>query len=201
MERLTGWLPGTSALDILRGGKVLAAKQAHRFNTKRRSVFAAAFATRVVERYWEEIQVGYRKTWSLPSVFTEPDLRILTDEAKWLAGAIGRAAAQVDPVTAVLPKQLLREHGGAVVENHLNMVRPLQPVLAVKPDVLAAFLNSGVADQAFRCLSGSVAVSAYELEALPLPPPDALSGLSHAVACGASREATDKICARMYGLV
>ena len=104
-------------------------------------------------------------------------------------------------VAAVLPSQILKEHRGAVVENHLNMVRRLQPSPAVKPDVLAAFLNSGIADQAFRCLSGSVAVSAYELEALPLPPPDALSELSRAVACRASREAIDKICARLYGLV
>jgi len=591
MERLTGWSPGTSALDILRAGKALAARQAQQFTTKRRMVFAVAFATKVVERYWAEIQAGDEKTWSLPTAFTEPDLRSLTSEAKWLAGAIGRAAARVDPVTAgyfvgttyaavlppevrarfgvyytppalaarlldqataagadwntctvldpacgggaflapvaqrivkqlshlepepllraitdrvhgfeidpvaawmsqtfleatllpacraanrrlpvvvevrdslterpshggydlvignppygrvtlspelrtrysaslyghanlygvftelalrwvrpggliayvtptsflageyfknlrrllgceappvavdfiahrkgvfddvlqeallatycrdgkrgegpvnlltpidesmvqvltvaaftlpaapdepwliprnlaqaslvqrmrsmphrladwgytvstgplvwnrhkdqlrrglgadclpliwaeavtpdgrfvqratranhqpyfrprpdddwlvvtrscvllqrttakeqsrrliaaVLPSQLLKQHGGAVVENHLNMVRPLQSSPAVKADVLAAFLNSGVADQAFRCLSGSVAVSAYELEALPLPPSDALSELSQAVACRAGREAIDKICARLYG--
>ena len=32
---------------------------------------------------------------------------------------------------------------------------------------LTAFFNSGVADEGFRCINGSVAVSAAELEALP----------------------------------
>ena len=36
---------------------------------------------------------------------------------------------------------------------------------------IAAFLVSAVLDEAFRCISGSVAVSAAELEALPLPAP------------------------------
>jgi adenine-specific DNA-methyltransferase len=70
----------------------------------------------------------------------------------------------------------------------------------VTPEVLAAFLNSSIADQAFRCLSGSVAVSAYELEALPLPPPAATRELRNAVACGFAREVIDTIVARLYGL-
>jgi len=44
--------------------------------------------------------------------------------------------------------------------------------------VLAALLNSAVVDQVFRCISGSVAVSAFELEALPLPVPSALTLLA-----------------------
>lgn len=103
-------------------------------------------------------------------------------------------------IATVLPAQLLKQHGGAVVENHLNMLRPLESTPAVRPEVLATFLNSGVADQAFRCLSGSVAVSAYELEALPLPPADALPELGEAVACRAGRDVIDKICARLYGV-
>lgn len=51
MERITGWLPGTASLDILRAGKRLAAKQAQPFGARRRTIFAAAFAARVVERY------------------------------------------------------------------------------------------------------------------------------------------------------
>lgn len=78
------------------------------------------------------------------------------------------------------------------------MVRPLHSPPVVRPAALAAFLNSAIVDQAFRCLSGSVAVSAYELEALPLPPPDALGDLSAAVATAASRDVIDTICARLY---
>ena len=33
-------------------------------------------------------------------------------------------------------------------------------------------LNSAVVDRIFRCISGSVAVSAFELAALPLPAPE-----------------------------
>ena len=48
------------------------------------------------------------------------------------------------------------------------MVRPVgRP--NVSPALLAAVLNSKVVDQVFRCISGSVAVSAFELEAVPLP--------------------------------
>ena len=101
-------------------------------------------------------------------------------------------------IAAVLPSRFLRQYGGAVVENHLNMIRPLHSQPAVRPPVLAAFLNSTIVDQAFRCLSGSVAVSAYELEALALPPPGALSELSAAVAGQASPDAIDTICARLY---
>lgn len=74
-------------------------------------------------------------------------------------------------VAAELPKDFLEEHGGAVVENHLNMVRPIDDEPAVEAAVVSAFLNSTYADDAFRCISGSVAVSAYEIGALPLPDP------------------------------
>lgn len=73
-------------------------------------------------------------------------------------------------VAAEMPSRFIKKHGAVVVENHLNMVRPLpgrKPL--VSPAVVAAFMNSAIADQAFRCISGSVAVSAFELEALPLP--------------------------------
>lgn len=71
-------------------------------------------------------------------------------------------------IAAELPAAFLRTHKAVVIENHLNMVRPVgQP--QVSPALLAAVLNSSVVDQVFRCISGSVAVSAFELEAVPLP--------------------------------
>jgi adenine-specific DNA-methyltransferase len=66
----------------------------------------------------------------------------------------------------------------AVVENHLNVVTAgsiIPPRVPV--EVLAALLNSEPVDRLFRSLSGTVAVSATELAALPLPAPDALDGL------------------------
>ncbi|HSR49753.1 MAG TPA: N-6 DNA methylase [Acidobacteriota bacterium] len=72
-------------------------------------------------------------------------------------------------IAATLPQGLLDEHGSVVVENHLNMVRPVKSTPEVSPQAVAAVLNSDIVDSAFRCISGSVAVSAYELKALPLP--------------------------------
>jgi len=70
----------------------------------------------------------------------------------------------------------------------------------VAPAVLTAFLNSSAADRAFRCLSGSVAVSAYELESLPLPDPVKLDNLKKLVKQGMSRKEIDNACNRLYGL-
>lgn len=96
---------------------------------------------------------------------------------------VQRTTAKEQPrrlVAAELPQSFLDEHGGAVVENHLNMVRPTNDGdLEVEAGVVSAFLNSSYADAAFRCISGSVAVSAYEIESLPLPDP--LSPSVHAV--------------------
>jgi adenine-specific DNA-methyltransferase len=54
------------------------------------------------------------------------------------------------------------------------------------------------ADHAFRCLSGSVAVSAYELEALPLPAPAAMAAVTNLIRGRADRKRIDAACARLY---
>ena len=74
-------------------------------------------------------------------------------------------------IAAELPATFIEEHGSVVVENHLNMIKPQGGAPRVTPAALAVLLNSDVVDQVFRCINGSVAVSAYELEALPVPPP------------------------------
>jgi adenine-specific DNA-methyltransferase len=100
-------------------------------------------------------------------------------------------------VAAALPGDFVAEHGSVVVENHLNMLRPTRPS-QVPPDVLAAFINSAAADAAFRCVSGSVAVSAYELEALPLPPAESLGELTRLVRRGGGKPEIEAVCARLY---
>lgn len=101
-------------------------------------------------------------------------------------------------IAAALPASFLSRHGAAVVENHLNMVRPSVTRPPISAAVLTAFLNSAAADRAFRCVSGSVAVSAYELEALPLPSPSELEELARLVRAGASRGRLDDACERLY---
>lgn len=98
---------------------------------------------------------------------------------------------------AELPQSFIDTHGAVTVENHLNMLvsdgRP-----AVSPRVLASFLNSLAADAAFRCISGSVAVSAYELEAMPLPTIDALKPVAKAIAERRSAADIEKAWLRLY---
>lgn len=101
-------------------------------------------------------------------------------------------------IAAELPAAFVALHGGVVVENHLNMLISLGAP-KVSPKVLTALLNSAVVDQLFRCISGSVAVSAFELEALPLPSAAALASLTALIARGADRDALDRACAALYG--
>jgi adenine-specific DNA-methyltransferase len=73
-------------------------------------------------------------------------------------------------IAAELPRYFIDRHGAVIVENHLNMIKPIAGrTPKVSPAAVAAFLNSTIADRVFRCMNGSVAVSAFELEAMPLP--------------------------------
>lgn len=101
-------------------------------------------------------------------------------------------------IAAELPRSFLDRHGAVVVENHLNMVRPVSRKANVAAATLAAVLNTKVVDQLFRCINGSVAVSAYELEALPLPPPDTMKRIERLVAKGAGRDQIEREVAVAY---
>lgn len=101
-------------------------------------------------------------------------------------------------IAAALPAEFLDKHGGVVIENHINMIRPITEAPLVSAEVLGAFINSAAADRAFRCVSGSVAVSAYELESLPLPGPEELMELTRLVDAGADRESIEAACSRLF---
>jgi adenine-specific DNA-methyltransferase len=101
-------------------------------------------------------------------------------------------------IAAALPAEFLEKHGGVVIENHINMIRPTTEAPQVSAEVLGAFINSAAADRAFRCVSGSVAVSAYELESLPLPGPQDLVELTRLVDAGADRESIEAACSRLF---
>jgi adenine-specific DNA-methyltransferase len=73
-------------------------------------------------------------------------------------------------VAAYLSQETLDDWGGrVVVENHVNVVRPVFGSPTLSADVLTRLFATETIDRVLRCLSGSVAVSAYELEALPIP--------------------------------
>lgn len=100
-------------------------------------------------------------------------------------------------IAAELPQAFLEEHGAVVIENHLNMIYATEEAL-VPPRVIAALLNTKVLDDLFRCISGSVAVSAFELEALPLPAPEALKQLEHAIDTGATPDELEALLETAY---
>lgn len=101
-------------------------------------------------------------------------------------------------IAAEMPAEFLRQHGAAAVENHLNMVRAVVSQPPVPSAAVAALLNSAAADAAFRCINGSVAVSAFELEAMPLPPPDVMCRVAALVMAGAPRAEVEAVIADAY---
>ncbi|HLI12351.1 MAG TPA: Eco57I restriction-modification methylase domain-containing protein [Alphaproteobacteria bacterium] len=102
-------------------------------------------------------------------------------------------------IAAEMPDSFVTKHGGVVVENHLNMIRPVNRTPSVSLAALAALLNTAVVDAVFRCINGSVAVSAYELEALPLPAPEAMATIERLVKQGADKTAIEQAARQLYG--
>ena len=102
-------------------------------------------------------------------------------------------------LAAVIPQTFLDQHKGAVVENHLNLVY-IAGHSPITPNTIAALLNTEAVDRAFRCISGSVAVSAYELLALPLPSLSQLQELERFISFGANRSAIERKVATFYGV-
>ena len=101
---------------------------------------------------------------------------------------------------AELPMSFVEKHGGVVVENHLNIIRPLDGEPKVTPAALSALLNSEVVDRLFRCMNGSVAVSAYELKSLPLPSPEDVKAIDRMVHRRAKRKTVERAVERLYSV-
>ena len=102
-------------------------------------------------------------------------------------------------IAAELPVSFVAKHRSVVVENHLNMIKPAKGAPKVSPAAVARLLNSEIVDQLFRCINGSVAVSAYELEALPLPSPEAMRAFERLIERRAKREVLEAEAERLYG--
>lgn len=103
-------------------------------------------------------------------------------------------------IAALLPETFVKSHGGVVVENHLNMIKPIPGKALVTPATVAALLNAKALDLTFRCISGSVAVSAYELNTLPLPSPEQIKAIETLIQGGAPQKTIETLIARIYGV-
>jgi len=102
-------------------------------------------------------------------------------------------------IAAELPTAFIRKFGAVVIENHLNMVRALNGSCAITPRTLAALLNTHTLDRVFRCISGSVAVSASELASLPLPPLEQLQQLEQMLHESATNDQIEHFVGTLYG--
>lgn len=76
-------------------------------------------------------------------------------------------------VAAVVPTNLLEQHGGFVGENHTVILEAIKDC-GIPPDLLMAVISSSPIERYFRCISGATNVSIFELSQLPLPAPDRL---------------------------
>ena len=101
--------------------------------------------------------------------------------------------------SAVIPQSFIDKHGGVVVENHLNIIYANEDC-QVSAEAVSFILNSEAADRAFRCISGSVAVSAYELEAMPLPSVEQSKIVESLLLAGASNNEIEAEIASFYSL-
>lgn len=104
-------------------------------------------------------------------------------------------------LAAILPQKFIDETGGVVVENHINIVYSNGLFSAVRPEVIEILLNSQVVDRAFRCISGSVAVSAYELNSIPLPSLEQVMEIQSLLDAGVHRRIIERTIAGFYGVM
>lgn len=74
-------------------------------------------------------------------------------------------------VGAPVSKLLMKKFGGVVGENHVVFLEQVDSKPKFAPSKLAAVLRSDLIDRLFRCISGVVNVSIFELNQLPLPDP------------------------------
>lgn len=100
----------------------------------------------------------------------------------------------------VLPDTFIAEHGPVLIENHVQVLKPAAAQPQVPLETVTAFLNSCVANELFRCVSGSANVSVEELLALPLPDPQDLNGITKMVSQAAGRSEIERACYQLYAL-
>lgn len=91
------------------------------------------------------------------------------------------APEQIKRLTSVhlTQSEIDRLGGAVVVENHVNVVRPSRSQPAISMELLGRLLATNALDAVARCISGSVALSAFELSSLPLPNEETLSRLEN----------------------
>jgi adenine-specific DNA-methyltransferase len=97
-------------------------------------------------------------------------------------------------VAAAVSQGVFDTYGGFIGENHVVIIEAVNNRPALSPAKLAKLLSTQMVDRYFRCISGATNVSAFELNQLAPPNPDAL------VATTASGKSMDEAVSLAYGL-
>lgn len=77
-------------------------------------------------------------------------------------------------VAAAVSPGVFDTYGGFIGENHVVIIEAISDKPALPPTKLAKLLSAHAVDRYFRCISGATNVSAFELNQLALPNPQAL---------------------------
>lgn len=88
-------------------------------------------------------------------------------------------------VAAAVSPGVFATYGGFIGENHVVIMEQVTDKPALPPAKLAKLLSTHTVDRYFRCISGATNVSAFELNQLGLPNPQALK---EAIANGGSMD-------------
>jgi adenine-specific DNA-methyltransferase len=88
-------------------------------------------------------------------------------------------------VAAAVSPGIFDTYGGFIGENHVVIIEAVSNKPALPPKRLVTLLSTYAVDRCFRCISGATNVSAFELNQLALPKPQALK---EAIANGRSMD-------------
>jgi adenine-specific DNA-methyltransferase len=88
-------------------------------------------------------------------------------------------------VAAAVSPGVFDTYGGFIGENHVVIIEAVSDKPALSPTRLVKLLSTYAVDRCFRCISGATNVSAFELNQLALPNPQALK---QAIASGRSMD-------------
>jgi adenine-specific DNA-methyltransferase len=77
-------------------------------------------------------------------------------------------------VAAAVSPQVFKCYGGFIAENHVVIIEANCKNPVLPPTKLSKLLSTCAVDRNFRCISGANNVSAFELNQLPLPDPQAI---------------------------
>ena len=126
---------------------------------------------------------------------------LLTKEVCILAQRTTAKEQRKRIMAAILPGPFVDRYKGVVVENHLNIIKPIKRKQAsISLEALKFILNSNALDMVFRSMNGSVAVSAYELKSLPMPDIPQLQVIERMIEQNLPREKLETQLAEFYGV-